>query len=134
MNGWLVCPGITTTLVDDLLVEHSVSLDVPDKYGRLAHCSAAINGHLDVVTYLLEECPNSIDINSIDEKFVHAAEDGDRDEIARIIAEINGSFPLRYMRDKYGKNAVHWAAESGHLSTLKLLGEHFAVWTDADQP
>ncbi|DAZ99774.1 TPA: hypothetical protein N0F65_001283 [Lagenidium giganteum] len=212
---WLLeYPGITTTLVDDeeqsplhyaafyghlevvqLLVEHGVPLDVPDKYGRLAHCSAAINGHLDVVTYLLEECPNPIDINSIDEyggtclhwaaskgrkevvqylcmkgidvhvtsydnktayqlakdkhkhkcvqflknwyetsqKFVHAAEDGDNDEIARIITEINGSFPLRYMRDKNGKNAMHWAAESGHLSTLKLLGEHFAVWTDADK-
>lgn len=37
------------------------------------------------------------------------------------------------MRDKNGKNAMHWAAEQGHLSTLKLLGEHFVVWTDADK-
>lgn len=53
--------------VVQLLVEHGVPLDIPDKYGRLAHCSAAINGHLDVVTYLLEECPDPIDINAIDE-------------------------------------------------------------------
>lgn len=37
------------------------------QFGRLAHCSAAINGHLDVVKYLLEECPRPIDINAIDE-------------------------------------------------------------------
>jgi hypothetical protein len=36
------------------------------------------------------------------------------------------------MRDKNGKNAMHAAAEHGHLSTLKLLGQHFAVWTDLD--
>jgi len=34
------------------------------------------------------------------QKFVHAAEEGDNDEIARIISEVNGTFPLRYMRDK----------------------------------
>jgi hypothetical protein len=28
---------------------------------------------------------------------------------------------------------MHWAAEQGHLSTLKLLGEHFDMWTDADK-
>ncbi|KAL4125528.1 hypothetical protein PRIC2_009111 [Phytophthora ramorum] len=167
----------------------------PDKFGRLAHCSAAINGHLDVVTYLLEECPSPIDINAVDEyggtclhwasskgrkeviqylcmkgidihitsydnktayqlakdkhkqkcvqflknwyetsqKFVHAAEEGDDEEIARIIADINGAYPLRFMRDKNGKNAMHWAAEFGHLSTLKILSEHFAVWTDVDK-
>lgn len=32
-----------------------------------------------------------------------------------------------------GKNAMHWAAESGHLSTLKILCDHFAVWTDSDK-
>jgi hypothetical protein len=53
--------------VVQLLVEHGVPLDIPDKYGRLAHCSAAINGHLDVVAYLVEECRNPIDINAIDE-------------------------------------------------------------------
>ncbi|TMW60738.1 hypothetical protein Poli38472_000780 [Pythium oligandrum] len=182
--------------VVQVLVERGVPLDIPDKYGRLAHCSAAINGHLDVVTYLLEECPtNPIDINSIDEygstclhwaaskgrkevvqylctkgidvhvtsydnksayqlakdkqkhkcvqylqswyemaqKFVHAAEDGEDEELRRIIDEINDDYPLRFMRDKNGKNAMHWAAEEGHLSTLKLLGEHFDVWTDVDK-
>lgn len=53
--------------VVQLLVEHGVPLDAPDKFGRLAHCSAAINGHLDVVAYLLEECPRPIDINAVDE-------------------------------------------------------------------
>ncbi|KAG7401878.1 Ankyrin repeat domain-containing protein 42 [Phytophthora boehmeriae] len=181
--------------VVQFLVENGVPLDAPDKFGRLAHCSAAINGHLDVVAYLLEECPSPIDINAVDEyggtclhwaaskgrkeviqylcmkgidihitsydnktayqiakdkhkqkcvqflktwyetsqKFVHAAEEGDDEEIARIIAEINGSYPLRFTRDKNGKNAMHWAAEFGHLSTLKLLSEHFSVWTDADK-
>uniref|UniRef100_A0AAV1T6B2 SAM domain-containing protein n=1 Tax=Peronospora matthiolae TaxID=2874970 RepID=A0AAV1T6B2_9STRA len=181
--------------VVQLLVEHGVPLDVPDKFGRLAHCSAAINGHLDVVAYLLEECPSPIDINAADEyggtclhwaaskgrkeviqylcmkgidihvtsydnktayqiakdkhkqkcvqflkswyetsqKFVHGAEGGDDEEIARIIAEINGAYPLQFMRDKNGKNAMHWAAEFGHLSTLKLLSEHFTVWTDTDK-
>ncbi|EGZ27961.1 hypothetical protein PHYSODRAFT_470587 [Phytophthora sojae] len=182
--------------VVQLLVEHGVPLDAPDKFGRLAHCSAAINGHLDVVAYLLEECPRPIDINAVDEyggtclhwaaskgrkeviqylcmkgidihitsydnktayqiakdkhkqkcvqflkswyetsqqKFVHAAEEGDDEEIARIIADINGAYPLRFMRDKNGKNAMHWAAEFGHLSTLKLLSEHFTVWTDVDK-
>lgn len=38
-----------------------------EQFGRLAHCSAAINGHLDVVKYLIEECPQPIDINAIDE-------------------------------------------------------------------
>ena len=28
---------------------------------------------------------------------------------------------------------MHWAAEFGHLSTLKLLSEHFTIWTDADK-
>ncbi|RMX64351.1 hypothetical protein DD238_002585 [Peronospora effusa] len=67
------------------------------------------------------------------QKFVHGAEVGDDEEIARIIAEINGAYPLQFMRDKNGKNAMHWAAEFGHLSTLKLLSEHFAVWTDVDK-
>lgn len=49
------------------LVEHGVPLDIPDKFGRLVHCSAALNGHLDVVRYLLEECENPIDMNAIDE-------------------------------------------------------------------
>ncbi|CAH0477462.1 unnamed protein product [Peronospora belbahrii] len=181
--------------VVQLLVDKGVPLDAPDKFGRLAHCSAAINGHLDVVTYLLEECSSPIDINAVDEyggsclhwaaskgrkeviqylcmkgidihitsydnktayqiandkhkqkcvqflkswyetsqKFVHGAEEGDDEEIARIIAEIDGAYPLQFMRDKNGKNAMHWAAEFGHLSTLKLLSEHFAVWTDVDK-
>ncbi|GMF35822.1 unnamed protein product [Phytophthora fragariaefolia] len=145
--------------VVQFMVENGVPLDAPDKFGRLAHCSAAINGHLDVVAYLLEECPSPIDINAdnktayqiakdkhkqkcvqflkswyeTSQKFVHAAEEGDDEEIARIIAEINGAYPLRFMRDKNGKNAMHWAAEFGHLSTLKLLSEHFTVWTDVDK-
>lgn len=32
-----------------------------------------------------------------------------------------------------GKNAIHWAAESGHLFALKLLCDHSSVWTDADK-
>lgn len=28
---------------------------------------------------------------------------------------------------------MHWAAEAGHLSTLKILCDHFAVWTDSDK-
>jgi ankyrin repeat protein len=28
---------------------------------------------------------------------------------------------------------MHWAAEQGHLSALKLLGEQFTVWTEADK-
>jgi hypothetical protein len=40
---------------------------VTEQFGRLAHCSAAINGHLDVVKYLIEECPQPIEINAIDE-------------------------------------------------------------------
>ena len=35
-----------------------------------------------------------------DQKFVHGAEEGDDEEIARIIAEINGAYPLQFMRDK----------------------------------
>lgn len=31
------------------------------------HYAAALNGHLDVIKYLLEECPNPININAIDE-------------------------------------------------------------------
>lgn len=34
------------------------------------------------------------------QRFVHAAEDGDDEEVTRVIAEINGAYPLRYMRDK----------------------------------
>ncbi|RLN70803.1 hypothetical protein BBJ28_00010185 [Nothophytophthora sp. Chile5] len=48
------------------------------------------------------------------QKFVHAAEEGDDEEIARIIAEINGTYPLRYMRDKFGRNALHSAALGGN--------------------
>lgn len=48
-------------------MEHGVPLDIPDKFGRLAHCSAALNGHLDVVRYLLKECESPIDMNAIDE-------------------------------------------------------------------
>jgi hypothetical protein len=40
---------------------------------------------------------------------------------------------LRCFCLKNGKNAMHWAAEFGHLSTLKILSEHFAVWTDVDK-
>ncbi|CCI39232.1 unnamed protein product [Albugo candida] len=177
------------------LVEHGVPLDIPDKFGRLAHCSAALNGHLDVVRYLLEECESPIDMNAIDEyggtclhwaasrgrkevvqylcthgidvhitsydnktayqlakdkhkqkcvhflkswyemsqKFVHAAETGDIDELSRMIVEINDSYSIRCLRDKNGKNAIHWAAESGHLFALKLLCDHSSVWTDADK-
>ncbi|KAI9995720.1 hypothetical protein PInf_012788 [Phytophthora infestans] len=186
--------------VVQFLVESGVPLDAPDKFGRLAHCSAASTatwtwsricwrnapvplrlmrstryapnlyggtclhwaaskGRKEVIQYL---CMKGIDIHitsydnktayqiakdkhkqkcvqflkswyETSQKFVHAAEEGDDEEIARIIADINGSYPLRFMRDKNGKNAMHWAAEFGHLSTLKLLIEHFTLWTDVDK-
>ncbi|KAF1335688.1 Ankyrin repeat, partial [Globisporangium splendens] len=138
--------------VVQFLVEHGVPLDVPDKYGGTCLHWAASKGRKEVIQYL---CMKGIDVHvtsylakdkhktkcvqflkswyETSQRFVHAAEDGDNEEIIRIVAEINGAYPLRFMRDKNGKNALHWAAEAGHLSTLKLLCEHFVVWTDADK-
>ncbi|GLD91803.1 hypothetical protein PINS_up000336 [Pythium insidiosum] len=145
-----------------LLVEECsdpIDINAIDEYGATCLHWAASKGRKEVVQYL---CMKGIDVHvtsydnksayqlakdkqkhkcvqflknwyETSQKFVHAAEDGNEDELRRIINEINGAYPLRYMRDKHGKNAMHWAAEQGHLSTLKLLGEHFAVWTDPDK-
>ncbi|KAE9034378.1 hypothetical protein PR003_g8321 [Phytophthora rubi] len=136
-----------------------VDINAVDEYGGTCLHWAASKGRKEVIQYL---CMKGIDIHitsydnktayqiakdkhkqkcvqflknwyETSQKFVHAAEEGDDEEIARIIAEINGAYPLRFMRDKNGKNAMHWAAEFGHLSTLKLLSEHFTVWTDVDK-
>ncbi|RLN44381.1 hypothetical protein BBO99_00000846 [Phytophthora kernoviae] len=148
--------------VVQFLVENGVPLDAPDKFGRLAHCSAAINGHLDVVAYLLEECPSPIDINAVDEyggSCLHWAASKGRKEVIQYlcmkgidihITSYDNKTAYQIAKDKHkqkcvqflkswyetsqnGKNAMHWAAEFGHLSTLKILSEHFTVWTDADK-
>ncbi|KAF1790925.1 hypothetical protein JG687_00001906 [Phytophthora cactorum] len=136
-----------------------IDINAVDEYGGTCLHWAASKGRKEVIQYL---CMKGIDIHitsydnktayqiakdkhkqkcvqflknwyETSQKFVHAAEEGDDEEIARIIADINGAYPLRFIRDKNGKNAMHWAAEFGHLSTLKLVSEHFAVWTDVDK-
>ncbi|CEG43266.1 FOG: Ankyrin repeat [Plasmopara halstedii] len=136
-----------------------IDINAVDEYGGTCLHWAASKGRKEVIQYL---CMKGIDIHitsydnktayqiakdkhkqkcvqflkcwyETSQKFVHAAEEGDDEEIARIIAEINGAYPLRFIRDKNGKNAMHFAAEFGHLSTLKLLTDHFDVWTDVDK-
>ncbi|EQC29277.1 hypothetical protein SDRG_12945 [Saprolegnia diclina VS20] len=181
--------------VVQILVEHGVQLDAKDKFGRLPHIAAALNGHLDVIRYIVEDCDDHIDINAIDEYggtclhwaaskgrkevvqylcmagidihvtsydnrtayqlardkyktkcmqflkawyetsqlLIHAAEEGDDDTIKRVIADVNGAYPLRHLRDKNGKNAMHWAASTGHLSSLRLVAESFDEWTEVDK-
>ncbi|KAJ0398925.1 hypothetical protein P43SY_005283 [Pythium insidiosum] len=154
INGHL---DVVTLLVEEC--GDPIDINAIDEYGATCLHWAASKGRKEVVQYL---CMKGIDVHvtsydnksayqlakdkqkhkcvqflknwyETSQKFVHAAEDGNEDELRRIISEINGAYPLRYMRDKHGKNAMHWAAEQGHLSTLKLLGEHFAVWTDPDK-
>ena len=36
----------------------------------------------------------------VSQKFLHAAEVGNDDEIRRVILEVNGAYPLRYLKDK----------------------------------
>ncbi|KDO27518.1 hypothetical protein SPRG_06785 [Saprolegnia parasitica CBS 223.65] len=174
--------------VVQILVEHGVQLDAKDKFGRLPHIAAALNGHLDVIRYIVEDCDDHIDINAIDEYggtclhwaaskgrkevvqylcmagidihvtsydnrtayqlakdkyktkcmqflklLIHAAEEGDDDTIKRVINDVNGAYPLRHLRDKNGKNAMHWAASTGHLSSLRLVAESFDEWTEVDK-
>ena len=67
------------------------------------------------------------------QKFLSAAEEGDNIEILRIVHVVGGAYPLRYLRDKDGRNALNWAAASGHLDTIKLLADHFDLLTDLDK-
>ena len=183
------------------------------------HNAGAINGHLDVVMYLLEECSNPININAIDEyggSCLHWAALKGRKEVVQYLCKKGVDVHLTsYVRDEWGnvdadrttalpcslprtststnacsfsrhgpktrsnfcrpqkretmpkfcasstrstgcircgisktrcalsssslltkkdgKNALHWAASSGHLETLKLLAGHFDVLTDVDK-
>ncbi|TDH64887.1 hypothetical protein CCR75_000242 [Bremia lactucae] len=154
INGHL---DVVSYLLEECL--SPIDINAVDEYGGTCLHWAASKGRKEVIQYL---CMKGIDIHitSYDnktayqiakdkhkqkcvqflknwyetaQKFVHAAEVGDDEEIARIIADINGAYPLRFIRDKNGKNAMHFAAEYGHLSTLKLLCDHFTVWTDVDK-
>ncbi|KAL4170351.1 hypothetical protein KRP22_011253 [Phytophthora ramorum] len=154
INGHL---DVVTYLLEEC--PSPIDINAVDEYGGTCLHWASSKGRKEVIQYL---CMKGIDIHitsydnktayqlakdkhkqkcvqflknwyETSQKFVHAAEEGDDEEIARIIADINGAYPLRFMRDKNGKNAMHWAAEFGHLSTLKILSEHFAVWTDVDK-
>lgn len=154
INGHL---DVVTYLLEEC--QSPIDINAVDEYGGTCLHWAASKGRKEVIQYL---CMKGIDIHitsydnktayqiakdkhkqkcvqflkcwyETSQKFVHAAEEGNDEEIARIIAEINGAYPLRFIRDKNGKNAMHFAAEFGHLSTLKFLGDKFAVWTDVDK-
>ncbi|KAF0751804.1 hypothetical protein AaE_006251, partial [Aphanomyces astaci] len=131
------------------LVEHGIPLNLKDKFGRTPHIAAALNGHLDVVKFLVEEWVQPIDINSIDEdnrtayqlakdkhkskcmqflkswfdisqKFVHAAEDGNDDEIKRILADVNHAYPLRFLKDKaWEKGNAEYALPDDDVGAFK---------------
>lgn len=86
------------------------------QFGRYAHCSAAINGHLDVVTYLLEECPHPIDINAIDE--VRGAwRERERDCARRLTCECSVAVGCV----QYGATCLHWAASKGRKEVIQYL-------------
>ncbi|TYZ62601.1 hypothetical protein PybrP1_002361 [[Pythium] brassicae (nom. inval.)] len=135
INGHL---DVVTYLLEEC--PHPIDINAIDEYGGTCLHWAASKGRKEVIQYL---CMKGIDVHitsyflkswyETSQRFVHAAEYGDDEEVTRIIAEINGAYPLRYLRDKNGKNAMHWAAEAGHLSTLNILCDHFAVWTDSDK-
>ncbi|ETV92503.1 hypothetical protein H310_13188 [Aphanomyces invadans] len=154
LNGHL---DVVKFLVEEWV--HPIDINSIDEYGGTCLHWAASKGRKDVVQYL---CMAGIDIHvtsydnrtayqlakdkhkgkcmqflkswyDISQKFVHAAEDGNDDEIKRIIMDVNHAYPLRFLKDKNGKNAMHWAAGSGHLSTLRILAESFDVWTDVDK-
>ncbi|KAG9400374.1 hypothetical protein AC1031_010594 [Aphanomyces cochlioides] len=154
LNGHL---DVVKFLVEEW--EHPIDINSIDEYGGTCLHWAASKGRKEVVQYL---CMAGIDIHvtsydnrtafqlakdkhktrcmqflkswfDISQKFVHAAEDGNDEEIKRVILEVNGQYPLRFLKDKNGKNAMHWAAGSGHLSTLRILAESFDIWTDVDK-
>ncbi|KAF0719331.1 Aste57867_1115 [Aphanomyces stellatus] len=154
LNGHL---DVVKYLVEEW--ENPIDINSIDEYGGTCLHWAASKGRKEVVQYL---CMAGIDIHvtsydnrtayqlakdkhktrcmqflkswfDISQKFVHAAEDGNDDEIKRIILDVNSAYPLRFLKDKNGKNAMHWAAGSGHLSTLRILAESFDLWTDVDK-
>ncbi|RHY34896.1 hypothetical protein DYB32_000593 [Aphanomyces invadans] len=174
---WLLNVPEMKPAVDDVRVElnyaliswlESLTTTTMLQSGQTALHYAAFYGHLEVVLALVEHgiplnlkdkyaCPPThhpaterVLMDLLDKKFVHAAEDGNDDEIKRIIMDVNHAYPLRFLKDKVpvfsftnpilddsaiqnGKNAMHWAAGSGHLSTLRILAESFDVWTDVDK-
>ncbi|KDO27517.1 hypothetical protein SPRG_06784 [Saprolegnia parasitica CBS 223.65] len=181
--------------VVQVLLDHCVPLHIKDKTGRLPHVGAAINGHVDVVRFLLQDCPLPIERNTIDEygatslhwaaahgrrdvvefllhvgvdahvtsydnrtayqlakdkgqakcqnvikrwfevaqRLLQAAETGNDDEVKRVIHDVAGAYPLRFLKDKNGRHAMHWAASAGRLPTLRILAENFDSWTDLDK-
>lgn len=88
-------------------------------YGRTAVMQAVSACHIECVKLLLKQNPG-LSLDSHPSNFSslhHAASEGDDDMVCYLVeagADIDG-------KDVYGESPLFWAANSGHLSTVKLL-------------
>ncbi|OQR94196.1 hypothetical protein THRCLA_08229 [Thraustotheca clavata] len=130
-----------------------------DEYGVTCLHWAAAHGRKEIVEYLLHSGADA-HITSYDnrnayqlakekgqlkcqstlkkwfemtQRLLQASESGNDEEVQRVISAVNGAFPLRFLKDKNGRHAMHWAATSGRLTTLRILGDNFDCWTDLDK-
>ncbi|RHZ24524.1 hypothetical protein DYB37_003308 [Aphanomyces astaci] len=114
-------------LVQDIFVD----VNYRNQSGQTALHYAAFYGHLEVVLALVE---HGIPLN-LKDKFgrtphIAAALNGHLDVVKFLVEEWVQPIDINSI-DENGKNAMHWAAGSGHLSTLRILAESFDLWTDA---